>query len=143
MKKDAPKILVSACLAGIPCNYKGQASPNARIIELVKNGEAIPVCPEILAGLSIPRPAVEIKNGRAVTKDGKDLTKEFMNGAQKVLEIAKKNHCQTAILKSKSPSCGKAKIHDGTFTDTLINDDGITAKLLLENNIEVINEEEI
>jgi len=122
-------ILVSACLAGIKCRYNGTAKPDSRIIEMVKAGIAIPVCPEQLGGLTTPRDPAEITGEKVISKNGIDVTAQFNKGAEITLEIAKLYDCQEAILKSRSPSCGKI--------------DGITAKLLKENGIIVRTEEEL
>ena len=136
-------IIVSACLAGINCNYKGQSKPCEKVIKLVKEGKAIPVCPEILGGLSIPRPAAEQKNGKIITKDGRDVTAKFLRGAEEGLKIAKLVNCKMAILKARSPSCGSNKIYDGSFSGRLIDGDGIFADLLKKNGIEVFSEEDL
>ena len=52
--------------------------------------------------------------------------------------IVQKYDVKKALLKARSPSCGNGKVYDGTFTDTLIDDDGVTTKLLKENGIEII-----
>ena len=131
-------IIVSACLAGVNCNYKGRHSEDTSVVQLVKEGRAIMVCPEQLGGLTTPRPPVEIKNGRAITKEGIELTEAFLRGAHEVLNIYKKYNCQKAILKSKSPSCGYGKISSGNFDGTLVDGHGITAALLRENGIEIV-----
>lgn len=140
-------ILISACLVGINCKYNGRNNYNEKIIELVKKGEAILVCPEQLGGLSTPRVASEIKkidNKKYVfTKEGKDVTKEFERGANEVLKLAKQFNINKAIFKSKSPSCGCGLIYDGTFTDIKTIGNGITTQLLIDNGIEVITENDI
>src|SRR5512135_1904248 len=98
IKTDKP-ILVSKCLTGFPCNYKGQASPNVEVIRLVGEGRAIPVCPEELGGLPTPRDDAEKLGDRIVTRNGEDVTKEYRNGAEKVLEIARENEVTMAVLK--------------------------------------------
>ena len=75
--------------------------------------------------------------------DGTDVTEFFVRGAHKALDTAKKNGCAVAVLKAKSPSCGKGRIYDGSFSSTLTDGDGITAKLLKENGISVFTEVEI
>jgi len=136
--------IVSACLAGIKCRYDGQVKPPCQeIVDLIKQGKAIPVCPEQLGGLSTPRIAAEKKGDKVFTKEGKDVTEQFNNGAQEVLKLAKLINCDEAILKSKSPSCGSGKIYDGTFTSTLVDGDGVCAKLLKQNGIKVKTEHEI
>ena len=139
------KYLISACLAGKKCNYKGKSNVVKKIKEIYKKGDAILVCPEILGGLKTPRESAEIVecDGKVVKlSSGKDVTEAFVIGAGKALKIAKENRIEIAILKAKSPSCGCGKIYDGTFSKNLIDGDGITTSLLKLNGIKVITEEE-
>ena len=137
-------ILVIACLVGLNCKYNGENNFTKEIFDMVKKGEAIFVCPEQLGGLSTPREPAEIKyiNGKkcVITKDGKDVTKEYEKGALETLNLMKKLGITKAILKANSPSCGCGMIYDGTFTGKKIIGNGITTQLLLDNGIEVINE---
>ncbi len=135
--------IISACLIGVPCRWDALSKQQDKIIEIFKQGELIPLCPEQLGGLATPREPSEIVGDRVLSKNGKDVTDEFYGGAKIILGIAKELNCTQAILKAKSPSCGCGKIYDGTFSGKLINGDGITAKLLKENGIEVITEEDI
>ena len=137
------KIMVSACLLGENCKYNGKNNKNEKVLEYIKDKEVIPVCPESFGGLSTPRIPSEIKDNIVINKEGIDVTKNFIEGANKVLEIAKKYNVKKAILKQKSPSCGSGKIYDGTFSGNIIIGDGITTRLLKENNIEVITEEDL
>ncbi len=141
MKKE--KILVSACLLGTNCKYDGKNNINEKVIEYLKDKEVIPVCPEILGGLSTPRQPAEVFNNKVITKDGKDVTKKYIKGAEETLYIAKLLNIKKAILKSNSPSCGNYKIYDGTFRHNLIDKAGITSELLMNNNIEILNENEL
>lgn len=134
------KIMVSACLLGDNVKYNGGNNKNDELIKFLKDYEVIKVCPECFGGLSIPRVPSEIKNNKVFSKEGKDVSNEFILGANKTLDIAKKNNIKVAILKQNSPSCGFGTIYDGTFTHTLINGDGITSKLLNENGITILNE---
>lgn len=135
-------ILVSACLVGINCKYNGGNNYNEKIFNLVKEGKAIPVCPEQLGGLKTPRPASEVKGEKVINKENDDVTYEYTKGAEEVLELAKKLNIKKAILQSRSPSCGCGKIYNGNFDKTLVNGNGITAELLLKNGIEVISSDE-
>lgn len=139
-------ILVSACLVGLNCKYNGGNNFNKKIFEMVKNGDAIIVCPEQLGGLTTPRVPSEIKiiNGKrcVITKEGKDVTSEYERGAEEVLKLAKSLNIKRAVFKSKSPSCGCGLIYDGTFTGTKINGNGITTDLLIANGIEITTEED-
>ena len=140
------KILISACLVGINCKFNGENNLlNKDVLdEISKRFHLLFVCPEVYGGLSTPREPAEMKNGVVVCKfSGKDVSENFKNGAEICLRIAKLNGCKKAILKSKSPSCGSGQIYDGSFSKRLISVDGITAKLLKENEILVYSEDEI
>lgn len=130
-------ILVSACLAGCNCKYNGKNSAIPEIEELVEEGKAIVICPEVLGGLSTPRDPCEIQeiDGKRVVMSsaGEDVTEAFIRGAQKTLDLAKEINPTLIILKAKSPSCGFGQIYDGTFTGTLKEGNGFTAQLLHEN----------
>ena len=136
-------LIVSACLAGVRCRYDGAEKPCAKVIRLVKQGRAIPICPEQLGGLPTPRVAAERQGEKVVRKDGVDVTTEFNQGAHEALKIAKLVDAKKAILKARSPSCGSGETYDGTFTGKLIDRDGVFAELCKKNGIEVLTEEEI
>ena len=136
-------ILVSACLAGFPCRWDGKSKADPRVIDLVRTGKAIPVCPEQLGGLPTPRQPAEKKGDRIFAKDGTDVTIQFQHGAAIVLAIAQDFQCGKAIFKARSPSCGKAIIYDGSFSSTLTQGDGVTADLLMQHGIEVYTEEDM
>lgn len=131
--------IVSACLAGVDCKYSGGNNYNEKIEKLVKEGKAVLVCPEQLGGLKTPRDPSEQQGDKVVTDKGIDVTNEYNKGAIETLKIAKMCGADTAILKSRSPSCGCGEIYDGTFSGTKIAGDGVTTKLLLENGIKVIS----
>lgn len=142
------KLLISSCLLGVPCRYDGKSKPVPLPKELVDNFELIPVCPEVMGGLSTPRPPAEIISRSAgaikvVNSEGTDVTQNYLAGAKKALEIAKANGCDFALLKEKSPSCSGGKVYDGTFSRTLTDGDGVTAALLKANGIKVFGESEI
>lgn len=136
-------ILVSACLLGVDCRYCGTGVFNDKVTKLREKHNLIPVCPEQLGGLSTPRNPVEIVDGKAVDKEGKDFTLQFLKGAEETLKIAELLDCGTAILKSNSPSCGYGKIYDGNFNGALIDGKGITASKLEEKGIKVMTEHDI
>lgn len=140
-------IIISACLVGVNCKYDGSNNKNEKAYKIFKEGKAVPVCPEVLGGMNIPRIPCEIKiisNKRKVmNENGKDQTLKFKTGAQKTLEIAKTIGAKKAILKSKSPSCGFGKIYDGSFSKKFIEGNGITTELLINNNLKVVTEKDI
>ena len=136
------KIIVSKCLLGYPCRYDGKSVPCDSVIALKDKYELIPVCPEELGGLPTPRIPAEIVYDRVIRRDGIDVTAEYLMGAKIALTYAFENDCDLAIFKSKSPSCGKGAIYDGTFTRTLTHGDGITVRLFEARGIQVIDERE-
>ncbi|WP_321328371.1 2-amino-4-hydroxy-6-hydroxymethyldihydropteridine diphosphokinase [uncultured Ilyobacter sp.] len=138
IKKIIPKILVSSCLLGENCNYKGGNNKNNLLIKLENSVSYIPVCPEVMGGLETPRIPAEIKNNKVITKENSDVTEEFNRGATLALGKALENNCTLALMKGKSPSCGLGEIYSGDFTGKLVEGDGITAKLLLKNKIDII-----
>lgn len=139
------RILVSACLFGICCRYDGKEKENQTIMALLEREDVclIPVCPEQLGGLETPRPASERRGESVVNRAGEDMTGHFAKGAKEVLKIAKMYHCDMAILKERSPSCGKGQIYDGTFTGKLIQGNGVTAELLERHGILVLGESQL
>lgn len=136
-------ILVSACLLGCPCRYDGKSKPNAAVLALMEHHTLIPVCPEQAGGLATPRPPAECKNGGVFTQSGTDVTAQYRKGAEEALRLAELYHCDCAILKERSPSCGKESIYDGSFSRRLVVGDGVTAKLLREHGITVYGESEV
>jgi uncharacterized protein YbbK (DUF523 family) len=145
MKEMISMLLVSACLAGINCRYSGNSCEDPAIAELVRQGKAIAICPEMMGGLGTPRPSCEIinvpdKGHRVISRDGRDFTAEFNKGAKKTLAVAKAIDCSKAILKSRSPSCGFGLIYDGSFTGKLVSGNGIAADLLVSHGIKVYTE---
>lgn len=139
------KALISSCLLGRNIKYSGGNNLTPKLVEILKkyNVELVEVCPEAFGGLSIPREPAEIINGKVLNRVGKDVSLEFEEGAQKTLNLAIKNGVDFAILKERSPSCGINYIYDGTFTKKLISGKGLSAKILVENDILVFSEEEL
>ena len=136
------RILVSACLLGLKVRFDGKEKTNEEVVEKLKNYDFVPVCPEIFGGLSTPRVPAEIRENKVINKEGIDVTSNYVRGAEEVLKLAKKFNIKKAVLKSKSPSCGKGKVYDGTFSGNLVDGYGITAKLLMDNGIEVLSEDD-
>lgn len=137
------KLLISACLLGIPCRYDGKSKPAAKIDALREKYELIPVCPEQLGGLPTPRTPSERRGDRVVMADGTDVTAQYQRGARSALELYRREGCIAAVLKERSPSCGSGEIYDGTFTHTVISGDGVTAELLKQSGIKVYGETEL
>ena len=137
------KILVSNCLLGCKCRYKGDSCTCEAVLTLAQEHVLIGVCPEQMGGLTTPRPPAEIQGDQVISSEGQDVTSQYQLGAQTALLLAKLNKVDFAILKAKSPSCGKGRIYDGTFTGKLCDGNGVTTQLLLDNGIPVYSEDEL
>lgn len=135
--------LVSACLCGFPCRYNAVLSWDSRIKDMVKRGLCVPVCPEVLGGLPVPRLPAEIFRGIVLNLKGDDVTAAYEDGARKALLVGLQTGCTSAILKARSPSCGIGTVYDGTFTHTCVSGDGIFAALLLRHGFTVLTEEDL
>ncbi len=141
-------MIVSACLAGIKCRYDGSAKPNEEIVRAVRQGRALPACPEVMAGLKSPRPPAELRGGdgsavlegtaEVYNKEGVCLTQEFVRGAEQFLAFVHKKGVREVWLKAKSPSCGVHMVYDGTFEGKLKEGCGVTCALLMKNGIKVV-----
>lgn len=137
------KIIVSGCLFGCDCRYKGDNCKCEELLALADEHILIPVCPEQMGGLSTPRDPAEIVGDKVISNHGKDVTYEYTKGAETALYIAKINNADAVVLKANSPSCGKGIIYDGTFTGNKIEGNGIAAKMFLDAGFSVFTENEI
>lgn len=135
--------LVSACLLGDKCKYNGKSNYNKKVLEICESNFCIKVCPEVMGGLSTPRTPAERIGDKVISKEGEDFTENFIIGAEETLSIAKEFGIKKAILKSRSPSCGYGEIYDGSFSNILIEGNGLTAELLSKNGIDILTEEDI
>lgn len=146
-------IVVSSCLAGLPVRYNGSHCSNSRVNQLVNQGKAVSFCPELLGGFSTPREPCEIiggdgdsvldGTGKVITKSGKDVTDQYIKGAEVFLEKVQELQATTVILKESSPSCGSNKIYNGEFNGKKIAGKGVTTALLERNGIKVISDENL
>jgi uncharacterized protein YbbK (DUF523 family) len=145
------KILISPCLIGIRTRWDESFDEIEELINLVKSGQAVFLCPEQIGGMTTPREPSEIEIGKTakdvlrgeakvLTKTGKDVTEQFVVGARRILKFCQEMGVEIAILKSDSPSCGSKQTYDGSFTGVKIPGKGITGALLEQNGIKVYNE---
>ncbi len=152
---DMEKILISACLIGEHVRYDGRVLPlDSYILEQWKKaGRIVRICPEVDAGMSIPRAPSEIYSGdgfdvisgktNVYNKNGKNVTEYFFKGANIALTLCKEHNIRVALLTESSPSCGSGTIYDGRFLGKKIEGVGVTTALLQQNNIRVFNQFEI
>ena len=141
MEKE--NLLISACLLGIACRYDGRSVKKLDASALMEKYNLIPICPEIYGGLTTPRNPSEQRDGGVFMDDGTDVTDNYNRGAYASYQLSEIFSCKKALLKERSPSCGSGAVYDGSFSGTLIEGDGVTAKYLKERGIEVYGESDI
>ncbi|HEX8048971.1 DUF523 domain-containing protein [Rhizobium sp.] len=150
------KILVSACLMGHAVRYDGRSKPllHPAIDRWREEGRLVTICPEMSAGMVVPRPPAEIAVGaagadvltgtaRVMEISGGDVTDGFLRAAENALALARETGCRYALLIDGSPSCGSSFIYDGAFSGDKHPGDGVTAALLKRAGIEVYSDCEI
>ena len=141
--------IVSSCLLGVKCKYNGESNYSPEVEEALKGHNYISLCPEEEGGFTTPRPPAELRDGRVYNNLGQDVTEQFQAGAEISLEKSRQmaeelgEAIEKAILKAKSPTCGKGPIYDGNFNGTLVEGQGVFAKLLTDHDILVISEEDV
>ena len=137
------KVMVSACLLGENCKYNGGNNLNPDLLRLLSGHTVIPVCPEVLGGLPVPRIPAEIVNGAVVNREGISVDDAFRRGAEKALELAAAERPDLVILQSRSPSCGTRQVYDGTFSGTLARGKGVFAEMVADAGFRVMDAEEV
>ncbi len=137
------KVMASACLLGKNCKYSGGNNRNEKLLSLLAGHDVIPVCPEVLGGLPVPRIPAEIVDGIVTSREGISMDAEFRRGAAAALDIAKSENVDLIVLQPRSPSCGVGMIYDGSFSGKLIPGNGIFASLALDAGFRVINADEL
>ena len=146
-------ILVSACLIGIDCNYKGENNLESWVLDLCNKYSVIPVCPEQLGGLTTPRLPSELKQGDGeliwgkkegcvINSKAEEITTQFIFGAKQIMKITRTFDIKYAIMKDKSPSCGVFNIFDGSFSGKLIEGMGVTSAGLYYEGLKIFSEKQ-
>lgn len=136
-------ILVSACLLGVACRFDGESRPSPSVLPLLQEHTLIPVCPELLGGLSTPRTPAERQGTSVINQRGEDVTAAYAKGAEEVLRLARLYGARAALFKAKSPACGVGAIYDGSFSRRLTEGNGVAAEALLAAGIPVFTEAQI
>jgi len=137
------KVIVSACLLGENCKYNGGNNYSERVAAFLADKEIIPVCPEILAGLGVPRVPIEIQSGVIVDKNGRSVDTALRSAIGELVSSVDPDEIECAILKSRSPTCGVKEIYDGSFSGRLISGMGALAEALSDIGVKVIDSEEV
>jgi len=137
------KVLVSACLLGVNCKYSGGNNYSPKVAAFLEGKEVLSVCPEVLAGMGIPRTPMEIVNGVLTDRDGNILEEPMRRAVELALQEIAGQEIHCAILKARSPTCGVHQVYDGTFSGKLVPGSGVFARALLEAGYRVFDEEDL
>lgn len=137
------KVLVSACLLGRNCKYNGGNNKSEPVMEFLRGREVIPVCPEVLAGLGVPRTPIEIVDGVVTDRNGIVVDGVIRRAVAEILEQIQDEDIQCAVLKARSPTCGVRQVYDGSFSGKLIDGSGVLAQALKDAGIRVLEDEDL
>lgn len=137
------KVLVSACLLGRNCKYNGGNNKSEPVMEFLRGRKVIPVCPEVLAGLGVPRTPIEIVNGVVTDRNGIVVDGVIRRAVAEILEQIQDEDIQCAVLKARSPTCGVRQVYDGSFSGKLIDGSGVLAQALKDAGIRVLEDEDL
>lgn len=137
------KVLVSACLLGRNCKYNGGNNYDPKVEELLKDHVAVEICPELMAGLGVPRTPIEIVNGEVKDCNGNSVDAALRRAVDMILSQVRREGIRYAILKSRSPTCGVRQVYDGTFSGTLVDGAGVLAQALMDVGCQVFDAEDL
>lgn len=149
------KILVSACLMGFKVRYNGseKAEVIAQLARWQQEQRLVIHCPELAAGLPVPRPPAEIisacgkdvMHGQAsiLENTGRDVTEQYRLAAWLSLRMAQESGCTAALLTDGSPTCGVQFIYNGSFNGQRKSGMGVAAALLSEHGIKVFSDTQL
>jgi uncharacterized protein YbbK (DUF523 family) len=149
-------VLVSSCLLGEAVRYDGGSKrcPHEILQRWLREERVVPICPEVAGGLPVPRMPAEITDGaggfkvlageaKVLDSTTRDMSGEFIAGAERTLDRARELGIRVAVLKEGSPSCGTRYIYDGTFTATKVPNVGVTAALLEQGGVLLFSEDQL
>lgn len=144
-----PRIIISACLAGLHTRYDGKAKLHPQLREIAERAVLVPICPEILGGLGIPRSpchfvggdgaALLRKEARLIDRDGVDRTSSFLRAADECMRIVELVSPGIIIFKEGSPSCGVRRVDiEGSWQSGC----GVVTATIRDLNIAIISEKD-
>lgn len=133
------RVLVSACIMGDRCKYNGQSNRNELAIEYLRDKDAVKICPEMLAGMGIPRPCAEIVEGIVMDEHGENVDDTYRRAVELALKTIENQPFDLVILQSRSPTCGVNEVYDGSFTGRLVPGSGLFAKALKDAGYRILD----
>jgi len=144
---DKIQVGISACMYGCPVRYNGKGRDITDFLGR-ERGNYIwhPVCPEVMAGMGVPRNPIRIVGGngfdvwegkaRVKSSRGEDLTENLKNSCLSALEMLKNVGVYVYIFMDGSPSCG---VYRTTLKNKRLgNPPGVFGALLLKEGFFLI-----
>ncbi|MDH5458214.1 MAG: DUF523 and DUF1722 domain-containing protein [Nitrospinota bacterium] len=117
------KIGVSSCLLGEKVRWNGDHKQDRYVREILGNYfEYVPVCPEMEVGMGVPRETVALygtlEEPKMISKKSKiDWTERMNRYLKDRINQLTRDELSGYIFKSKSPSCGIARVPVFSETD--------------------------
>lgn len=133
-------VVVSACLLGVRCRYDGgDKRDDAAVARVAGGAELVPLCPEVLARLGTPRPAITLSpdGKQAFDARGREVTRELEAGARLADLFATEAGATRALLKEKSPSCGVSQVYSESG---LVDGEGRFTARLRKRGLPIVSE---
>jgi uncharacterized protein YbbK (DUF523 family) len=146
---------MSACLTGLNCGFDGTSYgeyPSALKLLTYNTVHLVRFCPEEFS-FGTPREMCDIHGGtgldvlngqaKVLTASGVDWTEGMIKASEKMLEIARKEKIELAVLMDTSAACGSQVIYDGNrFAEnkTYQIGMGVCAAQLVKNGFCVISQ---
>jgi uncharacterized protein YbbK (DUF523 family) len=124
-----PVVAISACLAGDAVRYDGDHKLQPLLLRtLDRRIRWLHICPEMAAGLGVPRPPVQLRAGAEgiavveVDDPARDHTAALQQGVSDIMQQLRMQRPAAIVLKARSPSCG-------TGSTPLFNHEGVAQAL--------------
>ncbi|PCJ93717.1 MAG: hypothetical protein COA46_01420 [Porticoccaceae bacterium] len=131
IQEQQPRVGISACLIGENVRYDGANKHHALIQQEIAPWLHLEsICPEVEAGLGIPRPPVQlIKKPEGICALGVEdktlnVTKALTNASKRLASSRCNNFC-AYIVKARSPSCGSGSTPIYDITGKQLVGDGL------------------
>ena len=137
-------IAVSACLIGCHCRYDDLDRFDQSVRNALANAPFVPVCPEVLAGMGVPRPPISFctvaGETRVVSDSGIDVTSQLEEAVKAIVDFLVGLGCSTAVCKERSPSCGVDTV---TVDGRLVAGSGVLTTRMRAAGIRVVSDEDV
>lgn len=152
---DPLRVLFSACLLGHSTGWEGGPYTEPLMVRLARLPavRAVHFCPEN-ATLGTPRPLTTLHDGhgrdvladraRVLETTGRDVTRELVRGAEAMLDVARRERVELAVLMDVSDSCGSHAVYLGAPEDRRYQQGpGVAAAMLMDAGVPVLAQRDL